>query len=200
MEGQKPVIAVFDFDNTLVEGNSLPGFLSASFSLPYRLRKGIGFLPSYAKLLMGRISGAKAKEQLLALFFTGLSVAELAVLGDAYVERLDKRVIGEAIDRLVWHQERGDLVVVESASLEAWVKPWAASHGVGQVIATRLEERDGLITGQFNGENCSRQEKARRFLEAFPDRESYELFVYGDGANDAEILELADHPFLRCYS
>jgi phosphoserine phosphatase len=67
------------------------------------------------------------------------------------------------------------------------------------VIATEPEIKNGVLTGRFSTPNCYGQEKKRRFLEKYPDRDRYILYVYGDSNGDKELLEMADKPFFRCF-
>lgn len=194
------VIAVFDFDDTLVRGNSLNEFLSYSYPASVRLSKYFLLLPSYIMYRMGRRPLSEVKGRLLSEFLGDMQVAAFHKMCEEYCRRLNELTVPEALDRLRWHQAAGHTVVVESASIEDWIRPWASQHGVDQVIATRLKVDSGRITGGLAGDNCSGKEKVIRFLAEHPDRGEYVLYVYGDGATDQEILELADHPFLKCFS
>ncbi len=140
------------------------------------------------------------KGKLLSEFIGGTTVTSFHALCEEYCSRLNELTVPEALKRLKWHQNAGHTVVVESASLEDWIRPWAGQYDVSQVIATRLKVDAGLISGGLAGANCSGQEKVNRFLAEYPDRNDYVLYVYGDGATDREILELADHPFLKCFN
>jgi phosphoserine phosphatase len=65
------------------------------------------------------------------------------------------------------------------------------------VIATIPEAQNGLMTGQFQTKNCNREEKTRRFLMKYPNRNNYYLYVYGDSYKDKWILDIADKKFYR---
>jgi phosphatidylglycerophosphatase C len=106
----------------------------------------------------------------------------------------------EALSRCDWHRRQGHRLVCVSASIGNWIVPWALGHGFAQVIATQIETDGGILTGRFRGGNCYGPEKVRRFLEIFPERDHYTLFVYGDSRGDEALLSLADHPFFRRYS
>jgi HAD superfamily hydrolase (TIGR01490 family) len=190
------VIAVFDFDDTLIDGNSLRDFLASSFPRRRRVRGFVRIAPHYLLFLLRRRSLSQVKGRLLTVFLAGLSERDLTEMCLAYRSRLEELVVPEALARLRWHQDAGHTVVVESASLAAWIRPWAAGHGIDRVIATELRIDEGTVQPGLAGPNCAGPEKVVRFLAEFPDRDRYQLYVYGDGRTDREMLALADHAFL----
>ena len=193
-------IAVFDFDETLITIDSLPDFFLRSFGLKQLLIKGPSFLPTLVRFKLGLISNTIAKEALLRTFLVDVSPQAFTDLCVDYQARLISKTNPVALKRLRWHQRQGHTVIVMSASLEDWVKPWAKQYGVGTVIASRLEITKGRITGKLKGLNCYGPEKVVRLLAEFPHRDTYRLYVYGDGKSDAEILAFSDEPFLKRFS
>ena len=115
-------------------------------------------------------------------------------------ERIPSLTRPSAMNRLRFHKDSGDHVVVVSASIEDWVEPWAREQGVDEVIASRVEVSEGRLTGRLEGPNCYGDEKLRRLLGRFPDRSSYELYVYGDSRGDNAILQAADRAFYRRFA
>ncbi len=110
---------------------------------------------------------------------------------------LPRMIRAEALERVRFHQERGDRVVLVSASPTDWIVPWAVSEGITEIIGNSAEVSDGRVTGRLAGANCYGREKVRRLLALNPERESYTLFAYGDGRGDRELLAAADHPYYR---
>ena len=103
----------------------------------------------------------------------------------------------EALERVRFHRERGDRVVLVTASPTDWIVPWAVGEGITEVIGNPAEVSDGRVTGRLAGPNCYGPEKLRRLLALHPERESYTLFAYGDGRGDRELLAAADHAYYR---
>ena len=95
---------------------------------------------------------------------------------------LGQKAIGTA-------RKEGAEVLVVSASIDNWVKPFF--HGV-KVVGTQVEVKDGRLTGHFLTKNCYGQEKVNRILALYPHRNEYELIAYGDSAGDKEMLAFAD--------
>jgi phosphatidylglycerophosphatase C len=101
-----------------------------------------------------------------------------------------------------------------SASPEYYVKPVGDELGVDGVVATRLEvDRDGKLTGRFDGGNCRGAQKLARLVQwmetspdARPDGEGAHdvtthkrddngrpyLWAYGNSAGDLQMLGAAD--------
>ena len=118
----------------------------------------------------------------------------------AYLPRLLKITNPTALKKLQWHQAQGHTVVILSASIDSWITPWASTYDVETVIASHLEVHHGRVTGKLKGQNCHGEEKVKRFLAAFPNRESYTLYMYGDGKSDQAMFDRADHFFLKRFS
>jgi phosphoserine phosphatase len=99
-------------------------------------------------------------------------------------------------------------VVVVSASIDRWVKPFFEPSVI--IIGTQIETRDGFLTGRFATPNCYGEEKVRRLRQLFPElafggishssllapRSSKNprplVIAYGDSRGDRELLQLAD--------
>lgn len=190
----KFTVAVFDFDGTLIKKNSLIDFFYYTFSFKKFVFCLFYISPSILKYLAKIISNSDLKEKMLAFYLKKMSKDKFNQLCFAYKDRLAKLEKTEAIEKLLWHKNQGDKIIIISASPENWILPWARQYEA-EVMATRLEEKNDFLTGKLSGQNCYGPEKVRRLLEKYPNRSDYNLYVYGDGASDTEILELADYPF-----
>lgn len=196
---KKPVIAVFDFDETLIIKDTLIDFLR--FSNPPMRFYWLMFLssPVLIAYLLKITPNYQAKQKVLKLFWGGIKCDEFDKKCQAYSARLDSISNPEGIKCVKAHKKSGNKVVICSASAEDWIMPWAKSYGIDDVIATRLQKIDGRITGKISGANCFGAEKVNRFLAEFPDRKSYILYAYGDGKSDAQIFEIADKVYKKTF-
>ena len=117
-------------------------------------------------------------------------------LGFKFKEEINNIIKEAQVEKLTKHLEHGDTVYVISASIEEWILPWCHDFGKINVLGTKIEIIDGIITGKFQTKNCYGQEKVNRLLEKEPDRDSYYLYAYGDSKGDKEMLAFADKSFL----
>jgi HAD superfamily hydrolase (TIGR01490 family) len=113
-------------------------------------------------------------------------------LGQEFASRVESFQRHDVVQTLQQCQTQGHQVYVISASIEEWVRPWCEQHGVTDVLATRVEVNDGLLTGRFSTPNCYGQEKVNRLLAVEPEIQSYLLHAYGDSRGDRELMSLAD--------
>jgi phosphatidylglycerophosphatase C len=188
-------VAAFDFDGTLVPGDSLRPFL---LRLLGSTRLAVALAEAGPSMAVAYRRGGRdaAKAALFRRAVTGLDSAAVDEAGRVFGAELAGRVRPDMADRVAWHRRAGHELVLVSASLTAYLEPFAGHLGLDQVIATRLEVGpDGALTGRLAGPNVRGEEKAsrlRRWLEGDP----AEIWAYGDSAGDREMLAMADHPTL----
>jgi len=87
-------------------------------------------------------------------------------------------------------------VVIVSASAQDWIKDWCAETGVS-MIATKLEVKEGKITGKIEGNNCHGKEKVRRINETYNLSDYNEIYCYGDSRGDKPMLGLGNISFYK---
>jgi phosphatidylglycerophosphatase C len=193
-------IAAFDFDGTLTTRDSLFRFISwrrRRTEVALDLVRTLPLLAMYSARLVGN---ERHKMALFARAFQDMPAdAYEGWARDFARSEIPPMIRAEALARVRFHQERGDRVVLVSASPTDWIVPWAASEGITEIIGNPAEVSDGRVTGRLAGANCYGPEKVRRLLTLHPERESYTLFAYGDGRGDRELLAAANHPYYRCF-
>jgi phosphatidylglycerophosphatase C len=190
-------LALFDFDGTLTFRDSFAGFIKYMVG-PVRFFWGVAcFLPVVAGFLLGFIRAWRAKELMAIYFFRGRDAEEFAALASRYsLEELPKIVRKDVLERLEWHKERGDTVIVVSASIDLWLKGWCEVYGAG-LIATKLEIEKGRISGRFLTKNCSGKEKVKRIEEMIDLSRFDYIYAYGDSPGDHAMLSIADEGYYR---
>ncbi len=190
-------LALFDFDGTITYRESISEFLRYALGWDFYPRL-LGQWPYLLGYFLGLVDNQSVKERVLTATLSGRTLKEVADLGQRFAkERLPALVRPKALDRITWHQSRGDEVAIVSASLEVYLRPWAKGVGIRRVIGVELEERDGIVTGKILGKNCYGAEKTRRIREVFDLSQYDEIYAYGDSRGDREMLALATHPFFR---
>jgi HAD superfamily hydrolase (TIGR01490 family) len=191
VQDRVPTLAVFDFDGTLTRRDSLLPFLRAVDEARL-VRATIRAVPQLAGYALHLVPNWKAKEALVAGVVKGISEATLADHGVRFARDFVPGLLRpEARDRIRMHQERGDLLALVSASLEAYLIPWGRANGFEVVAGTRLEARHGILTGRLEGRNCWGAEKVARLRSEIGSLEGRTLVAYGDGKGDRELMRLA---------
>lgn len=198
MQEEKKIIAAFDFDGTITTKDTLFDFIIFYVG---KLRFAFGLLVLSPVLILykiGFIKNSKAKEIMFSYFFKGKSIKDFDRICRLYAERINDILNDTIVNEIEAHKQSGHTVVIVSASISNWIKPWAYMSGISKVMGTEIEIKDDIITGRFSSPNCYGQEKVNRLINVYPNRQEYILYAYGDSRGDKELLELADYPtFLR---
>jgi phosphatidylglycerophosphatase C len=149
MTEQQINLALFDFDGTITFKDSFQPFLLYATG---RVRKTIAtivLLPLLIGYKLGIIPASKTRAIVSAFAFRGRPLEEIEQFGRAYArDVLPLTVRPKALERLQWHKERGDRVIVVSAALCVYLRGWCRQMDL-EVICTELETRDGTITGRY---------------------------------------------------
>ena len=188
---------MFDFDGTITTKDTLFDFISFTYGksgLIKCLLLNVWNLFLYATKLR---SNEKAKEILLSTMIKGTSSTVFEEQCERYsMERVPQIIKEKTKEIIEKHQSAGETLFIVSASPENWIRPWAMKNGFTQIIATKLEERDGILTGKFASRNCYGVEKVNRLKEFFTDRDQLYISAYGDSNGDRAMLNYANHGVL----
>ena len=150
-------IAFFDFDGTMAKGDSLLAFVAfvrGKKRLYWGLFSRCFILIGYA---LGLISNTKAKQALMRYFFAGMDYKEFLQECERFCPELESRLKPAALARLQWHKDRGDRVVMVSASFEEYLAPLCARLGmecVGTRLATQLKKVDSRGDSVLGGHSA----------------------------------------------
>jgi len=190
-------IAFFDFDGTITREDSLIKFIRFVVGDAKFIAGMIFLSPMLTAYKLGLIPNYKAKQMMLSYFFKGMSEAKFQEVANTYsLNHIDTILRPKAMEKIQWHQSQGHKVVVVSASIECWLKPWCDKHNL-ELIATQLEIKDGIVTGKLQTKNCYGIEKVNRVKEAYNLDEYETIYAYGDSRGDRELLALADESFYK---
>lgn len=156
----------------------------------------IRLIPSFTLYGLKIIDRDTAKNHLLTVFFAGEDFEHYRAKAQEFAKKAYSIIYRkDGLAAVSGHQNIGDEVALVSASLADYLEFWAADLGVKHVIATRLEVKEGKLTGKMDGPNCRAEIKLQEIRKHFPD---YEIVAaYGDSRGDKEMLEAAKTPFYR---
>ncbi|MFH8133945.1 HAD family hydrolase [Pantoea osteomyelitidis] len=190
-------LALFDLDETLI--------CEDSTSLWLRWLVSQGFAPAdliaeEQALMTQYYAGTLSIEEYMNKTLSPLTgMGTLTVSGwvRRFIHRdIMPRVFPAARERIAWHQQRGDKVMIVSASGEHLVIPIAERLGVHGALAIGVEIVDDRYSGMTYGTMTYKDGKVSRLADwrALQYGEEYQrTWVYSDSMNDLPLLEQADH-------
>lgn len=199
------VLAVFDFDGTLLAGDTL-WILHRLLRRPWgRALDLLRLLPPAVVWKAGGRSTGWFKERTLRRLLHPLShhPDPTGLLAQGLPAALMAALRPEALQRLEDHRRLGHRLLIVSASPSPLLQPLAERLGV-ELIATEIS--DPLLASpsdplRLTSANCKGPEKVRR-LETALGRplQAFTVHAYGDSKGDRELLQAADHPHWRSFS
>lgn len=186
-------LVLFDFDGTLTKKDTLIEFVHFYRGRANYLLGMLMLTPVMALYVARLIPNWKAKQYFLSRYFKGEKLAEFnSRCLEFSTKVLPALMRPDALRAVEAYRKEHATMAVVSASAENWVKPWCDQNGI-ICLATRLEVKDGVLTGKIKGRNCYADEKVCRIKETFHLDEYDEVIAYGDSAGDKDMLALAHH-------
>jgi HAD superfamily hydrolase (TIGR01490 family) len=190
-------IAFFDLDGTITTRDTLLEFLKFSKGSFYFYCAFLLYSPILVAYKLKIISNQTAKEKVLSFFFKKMPLPGFRALCHAFAtEGLPGLLRPKALKEIKQLQSRGIQVVIVSASLEEWIRPWTDSIGA-ELVATRPEIKDEKLTGKFQGRNCYGDEKVARIKDSYNLSLYDKIYAYGDTSADKPMLRLATISFYK---
>lgn len=190
-------LALFDFDGTITFTDTYTPFVHRAVP-PRRLAAGkVVLSPVMVAYKVGAISPSAARIAVARFGFRGLPESDVRQTGLTYArDVLPGTIRPIALERIHWHKDHGDVVVVVSAGLHVYLAEWCRRIEL-DLICTELEAKDGTLTGRYCEGDCIGTEKARRVLEKYDLGDYAEIYAYGDTLDDFEMLSLATRKFFK---
>lgn len=187
-------IALFDFDGTLIEGDSFTRFISYFVSKKRFLFGRVFLTPFVLAYKAGFLKSSKMRTIVVWAGYFGANEAEIKKRGRDYAgEVIPLFPKGKAYEKFLWHKERGDKIVIVSASLDIYLAPWCENNKVDLICST-VEYRAGRVFGLDKNGDCSCEKKSQRVKENYNLSDYDSVYAYGDTHEDDELLALADYP------
>ena len=179
-------LAVFDFDSTLMDGETLEFFAR---------ELGIG---EKVKAITDRAMRGELD------FFESLT-ERVSFLKGLPIEKVDDichnlPLMCGAIEAVKGLQEKGYKVVCFSGGFRNATKYYADKLGLDGEFANILHAKDGLLTGQVGGEMMFNDSKGQMLLrlQKLLDANEENTIAIGDGANDLSMFKYASKKIAFC--
>ena len=195
MSGRK--IAFFDFDGTVTRKDTL---LEIIKFIKGKTAFYAGFFinsPWLIALKLKIIPNDQVKQKILSFFFAGITEEAFQLKCNLFIKnRLPALIRPGAMKEIDRLKSLGFDIVVISASAENWIRNWTNSHAL-KLVSSKLEVKNGLITGRIDGKNCYGEQKVISILERWDLKEYEEVYAYGDSSGDKPMMALATKSFYR---
>jgi HAD superfamily hydrolase (TIGR01490 family) len=191
-------LAIFDLDNTLIGGDS--DFLWGEFlgeegvvdANAYR-KKNEYFYQQYDLGTLDIYAWLEFCLEPLSRY----SMTELEEFHHQFmIQKIEPIMLDKAQNCINRHKERGDTVLVMTASNSFVTAPIAKKYGINQLLATEPEIKAGRYTGGVSGIPCfqaGKVDKLMPWLQKNKETLTGSTF-YSDSHNDLPLLELVDNP------
>lgn len=194
-------LALFDLDNTLLAGDS--DYQWGEFLID------IGVLDRQQHKARNDQFYADYKIGTMDIHaFLEFQLAPLAANSRAVIDAWHARYMEEKVrpmmtqksrDLVELHRERGDLMVIITATNSFVTAPIAKAFGIEHLIATEPEEVDGQFTGRVAGVPSYKEGKITRLNQWLETRgltlNGFDAtWFYSDSHNDLPLMKLVDHP------
>ncbi len=192
-------VAAFDFDVTITTRDTFVPFLECAFGRKRVRSLFLKLAPEALKVALGLSSRDVFKERLICSLFLGESMERLSEVGHLHAAEILNWVRPAALRRIEWHKERGDRLVMVSASLNLYLEPVAKELGFDDLLCTRPSANHLIFDGGLAGKNCRGPEKVRLLSGLLGNLAMYDLYAYGDSDGDREMLQVANHAYFRTF-
>ncbi|MFT7527644.1 MAG: HAD superfamily hydrolase (TIGR01490 family) [Arenicella sp.] len=196
-------LALFDLDNTLLNGDSDHAwglFLAKVGAVdPQKQQQQQDYF--YQQYQDGSLDILKFLEYQLAPL-TQWSLTQLEAWRSEFIDTVIKPMIDSGKPELIEkHRLQNDELVIITATNDFITRPIAKELGVATLIATQAEMLNGKYTGKCKGTPCFQAGKVERLEQwlgsaRMDSAQSLyeERYFYSDSINDLALLELVDHP------
>jgi phosphatidylglycerophosphatase C len=192
------VVAAFDFDGTITTSDSFRAFMLDAAGPARFVAAALRCLPWLIGIAPGWSQRGPTKARFLYAALGPVRRESLEAAAQRFVEqRLPSLLRADMLARVAEHQALGHEVVLVSASPSIYLRKWAQTVGIGTVLSSELEWRDGVYTGHLAGRNCWGPEKVARLRAWWGEQAPATLYAYGDSRGDKEMAALAQYAWIR---
>jgi len=191
-------LAIFDLDNTLIGGDS--DFLWGEFIGEEGIVDANAYRKKNEYFYQQYDLGALDIYAWLDFCLEPLSRYSMKELQEFHhrfmIQKIEPIMLDKAQNCINRHKERGDTVLVITASNSFVTAPIVKKYGINQLLATEPEIKAGRFTGGVSGIPCFQSGKVDKLMPWLQKNEETLTgsTFYSDSHNDLPLLELVDNP------
>ena len=194
---QRPGLAIFDLDHTLIGGDSDSLWLEFLASKGHLDEDSLNRNTDYYR---DYLEGSLDMQAFLAFqleYLSRMPLGELKSLRQEFLEDCIRPIVLPRAQSLVrQHEEQGHETLIVTATNRFVTEPIAELFGIRDLIAVDLEMVEGRLTGRSLGIPSFREGKVKRLQVWLRDRRwsPRRMWFYSDSHNDLPLLREVDHP------
>jgi len=197
LKTKRDKLVLFDFDGTITTKDTLIEFVRFVHGRKKYFLGMAKLAPYLALYAFKLIPNWKAKQFFLAHYFKGQKIGDFNARCREFSTKILPSLIRPGVlETIETYRRENTTMAVVSASAENWVKPWCDQNNI-LCLATKLEVKDGTITGNISGRNCYGDQKVCRIKEQFDLTDFTQVIAYGDSVGDREMLALAHQKYYK---
>ncbi|MBD3670500.1 MAG: HAD family hydrolase [Gammaproteobacteria bacterium] len=191
-------LAIFDLDNTLLNGDS--DYLWGKFLVEQGIVDRTVYEQANQRFYDEYKAGTLDIFEFLAFSLKPLSEHSMDQLNSWHAQfmrdHIHEIMLPAAQTLLQDHRDRGDTLMIITATNSFVTRPIAERLGVETLLATEPEVVDGRYTGRVAGTPTFREGKVKRLDEwlAGSQHDLEGSWFYSDSHNDLPLLEMVSHP------
>ena len=199
-EQSKLSAAFFDVDNTILRGSSSFLFGKSAFERKFFSRKDFWRFAWHQFVFIWKGENntklSALKDRALALV-EGQLVSDLQILVDeVYDKHIKLKLWPETVRLAKDHIKQGREVWLVTAAPQELGDVIAHELGLTGAIGTKVERRDGILTGKLVGKPIHGPQKRKAILALAKERNLSlkRSYAYSDSQNDLPMLTAVGHP------
>jgi len=191
------LIAIFDFDGTLIKRDSMVLFFLRYFNfswknIPDLFRLNLETIKFFLKIY----SQKQYKEKFLNLVINSSKIKDPEKIADGFSEYLLRLVFKDAKKEISKLKENGFELVLLSASPDFYLEKIKDSLGFSKLICTKTNMKNGKII--ICGEDCYGENKIKMLLDEYKkeDVNWEESYCFADNKSDRHLLGLFGNAYI----
>ncbi len=191
-------LAIFDLDDTLIDGNSPSLWTAHLADLGWLDRDS--FVPREQELVAQYAALQIGLEDYFAFSLqplVGRTPEEVDYIAGPFVEEVIEPLIhSDAMRCVARHRAAGERILIISATPSFLVRAIAARLGIEDVLGTDLELQHGSYSGRISGIPTAREGKIQRLAQWLEEQDETlaGAHFYSDSRNDLPLLCHVEHP------
>lgn len=186
-------IVVFDFDGTITTRDTFALFLRYYSGTMKWALKITQLLPIFIAYTLKIIDRNAVKAHVIRRFFKNAKVSDLNASAATFARDVIPPLIRpQAQTELDTRKKDPESLYICSASITPYLIEWGKAQNIHNILATELEQSEGVYTGEIKGWNVWGSGKTRRIEAEFAPNPVKIKEAFGDTRGDREMLHAAD--------